>query len=71
MERTVTVLYNGEFIGEVYTNHSLTAKGAVYALGYDVDDPNDCEQAYINGFAAAYVDDEGQYQIDLAGITMR
>lgn len=71
MERTVTVLYNGEFIGEVYTNHSLSAKGAVYALGYDVDDTHDCEQAYINGFSPAYIDDMGEYQIDLAGITMR
>ena len=41
----------------------LSKAGAIYALGY--------EQAYNNGFAAAYVDDNGDYQIDTIGINFR
>ena len=71
MERTVRIFWEDEYLGEVLTNGSLSKTGAVYALGYDVNDPADCEQAYNNGFAAAYVDDNGDYQIDTIGINFR
>ena len=71
MERTVRIFWEDEYLGEVLTNGSLSKAGAIYALGYDVNDPADCEQAYNNGFAAAYVDDNGNYQIDTIGINFR
>ena len=71
MERTVRIFWEDEYLGEVLTNGSLSKTGAVYALGYDVNDSADCEQAYNNGFAAAYVDDNGNYQIDTIGINFR
>ena len=71
MERTVRIFWEDEYLGEVLTNGSLSKTGAIYALGYDVNDPADCEQAYNNGFAAAYVDDNGNYQIDTIGINFR
>ena len=71
MERTVRIFWEDKYLGEVLTNGSLSKTGAIYALGYDVNDPNDCEQAYNNGFAAAYVDDNGDYQIDTIGINFR
>ena len=71
MERTVRIFWEDKYLGEVLTNGSLSKTGAIYALGYDVNDPADCEQAYNNGFAAAYVDDNGDYQIDTIGINFR
>lgn len=71
MDREVKVFWEDEFLGVVLTNRSLTKSGAIWALGYDVNDPDDCEQAYENGFAAAYVDDNGNYQIDTIGINFR
>ena len=71
MERTVRIFWEDEYLGDVLTNGSLSKTGAIYALGYDVNDPSDCEQAYNNGFAAAYVDDNGNCQIDTIGINFR
>ena len=71
MERIVRIFWEDEYLGEVLTNGSLSKTGAIYALGYDVNNPDDCEQAYNNGFAAAYVDDNGDYQIDTIGINFR
>ena len=71
MERTVRIFWEDEYLGEVLTNGSLSKTGAIYALGYDVNDPIDREQAYNNGVAAAYVDDNGDYQIDTIGINFR
>ena len=71
MERTVRIFWEDEYLGEVLTNGSLSKTGAIYALGYDVNNADDCEQAYNNGFAAAYVDDNGNYQIDTIGINFR
>ena len=62
--------YNGEEIGDITTNRSLTIKEALYSLGYDLDDPDDLEQAYEDKFPAAYLDDEGNYQIDEENIMM-
>ena len=62
--------YNGEEIGDITTNRSLTIKEALYSLGYDLDDPDDLEQAYKDKFPAAYLDDEGNYQIDEENIML-
>ena len=35
--------YNGEEIGDITTNRSLTIKEALYSLGYDLDDPDDLD----------------------------
>lgn len=58
------VLFNGKVIGKVLTNHSITLEEAIYALGYDVNDPVDLKKAYDDDFPAAYLDDDGFYQID-------
>ena len=71
MERTVRILSDDDYLGEALANDSLSKTGAIHALGYDVNDPADCEQAYNNGFAAASVDDNGDCQIDIIGINFR
>lgn len=58
------IFYNGNEIGRVIANRSLTIEEAIYAIGYDVNDPEDCEKAYRDGFEPAYLDDCGNYQID-------
>lgn len=59
------VLLDGKVIGEAITNHSMTLEEAIYiVLGYNVNDPEDLERAYEDGFKAAYLDDNGFYQID-------
>lgn len=60
----MTVYYNGKEIGNIITNRSLTMKEVMWALGYDLDDPADLEKAYNDGFPPAYIDDNGEYQID-------
>ena len=64
------LLYNGTEIGNIITNHSLTIEEALYVYGYDVDDQKDMEKAYNDGFIAAYLDDNGDYQIDMDGFEM-
>ncbi len=64
------LVYNGKVIAEITTNRSLTVKEALYASGYDISDPNDCERAYNEGFEASYIDDEGTHQIDVDNIEM-
>lgn len=58
------IIFNGQSIGTIVTNKSMTIAEAIYSLGYDVNDPKDCEKAYNDGFAPAYCDDEGNYCID-------
>ena len=60
----MNVLVNGNVVREVITNRSLTVEEALYAIGYDVNDPEDLEKAYNDDFPAAYLDDCGNYQID-------
>jgi len=64
------VMFNEKVIGTVTTNRSLTIEEAIYALGYDVTDEEDCEKAYNDGFEAAYIDDMGEYQIDTEACEM-
>lgn len=57
------VLYNGEVIGSILTNRNMNIEEALWSLGYDINNPDDCQKAYEDGFAAAYIDDFGKYQI--------
>ena len=58
-------MYNGKEAGKVLTNHSLTVEEIIRVLGYDVKSPKDCETAYKRGFLPAYIDDNGEYCIDV------
>ena len=64
------VMFNEKVIGEITTNRSLTIEEAIYALGYDVNDIDDCEKAYNEGFEPAYLDDCGNYCIDVENCEM-
>lgn len=64
------VKYYGEEIGTITTNRSMTVEEALYILGYDVNDADDCEKAYRDGFEPAYLDDMGYYQIDVESIEL-
>ena len=58
------VIVNGKVIGEVTTNRSLTISEAMYALGYDINDSEDCEKGYKNDVEGFYLDDCGNYCFD-------
>lgn len=64
------VLFNETVIGVVNTNRSLTINEAIWAIGYDVNSPEDCEKAYNDGFEPAYIDDNGEYRIDTENCKM-
>ena len=66
----MTVFYNEKEIGNIVTNRSMTIKEALWSLGYDIEEPADCEKAYKDGFAPAYIDDNGEYQIDIEACRM-
>lgn len=66
----MNIKYNNEVVGTVITNHSMTIEEALYAIGYDINDATDLQKAYDDGFAAAYVDDEGNAQIDIDALEM-
>lgn len=60
------ILFNGEEIGYVNTNHSMTLEEAIYiGLGIDVNSQEDCRKAYEDGAEYAYLDDCGNYCIDI------
>lgn len=62
------LFYNGEVIGEVTSNHTMTTKEALWCLGYDLDDKEDLKKAYEDGFAPAFIDDNHEYCIDVDNI---
>lgn len=64
----MTLYYNGTEIGHVTTNRSLTIEEALYSIGYDIKNEEDLKKAYEDKFPAAYIDDEGFYQIDIENI---
>lgn len=59
------ILVNGEEIGTITTNRSLTIEEAMYAFGFDITDPEDCERGYENKIPGFYLDDEGGYCFDI------
>lgn len=64
------LVYNGIELADIMTNRSLTIAEALYAYGYDINNPEDMEKAYNDCFPAAYRDDDGNCQIDVDGIEM-
>lgn len=64
MDNRAKIIVNGEIIGEVLTNRSLTIGGAMWAIGYDITDPDDCKKGYDNGIEGFYLDDNGDYCFD-------
>lgn len=65
------LMYGEIEVGRAMVNHSVTIKEAImYCAGYDITSKYDREKAYEDGFPAAYIDDLGQYQIDIEGLEM-
>ena len=56
---------NGTVIGEVVSNRRLTLAEAMYAIGYDINDQDDCKSGYENGVEGFYIDDNGEYAFDV------
>lgn len=52
---------NGVVIGNVITNRSLTIPEAMYSIGYDITDAEDCQKGYNDGVEGFYSDDIGYY----------
>lgn len=63
------VKVNGKEIGYVITNRSLTIQEAMYAIGYDVEDEEDCKEGYNNDVEGFYYDD-GHYYFDTEAAVM-
>ena len=64
------VIYKDDEIWSIITNHSMTVEEALYSLGVDVDNQDDCRQAYESGAEYAYLDDYGNYCIDIENIEL-
>ena len=64
------VKVNGKEIGHVITNRSLTIQEAMYAIGYDIEDENDCQEGYNNDVEGFYLDDDGHYYFDTEAAVM-
>ena len=61
----VIIKVNGNEIGVVATNRSLTVTEAMYSLGYDITNPADLQKGYENCVEGFYIDDNGEYQFDI------
>ena len=60
------IMFNGNEIGRIIENHSMTLEEAIYiGLGIDVNSQEDCQKAYEDGAEYAYLDDCGNYCIDI------
>lgn len=70
MEHLVKITVNGDLLGTVRTNRSLTAEEALWALGYDLNDDADMERGYNNDVPGFYLDDCGNYQFDIDAVKM-
>lgn len=64
------VLVNGKVIGEIITNRSLTIEDAMYCLGYDINDQDDCKRGYYKEVEGFYLDDCGYYRFDVESAEM-
>ncbi|MBP5380059.1 MAG: hypothetical protein J6Y64_11045 [Ruminococcus sp.] len=60
----MTIKVNGTEIGTITTNRSLTIEEAMYSLGYDINDPEDCQKGYEADIEGFYLDDSGMYFFD-------
>lgn len=66
----MTIKVNGIEIGNVITNRSMTISEAMYCIGYDITDQDDCRIGYenvIEGFCyedGYYFFDENAAELD-------
>lgn len=60
----MTIKVNGIEIGTITANRSLTIEEAMYSLGYDINDPKDCQKGYESDIEGFYLDDSGMYFFD-------
>ena len=68
--KTMKITVNGELLGTVLTNRSLTIEEALWTLGYDLNDAADMERGYNNDVPGFYLDDCGNYQFDIDAVKM-
>lgn len=61
----MTIKVNGTTIGTFTTNRSMTLEEAMWAIGYDITDQDDCKNGYDNGVEGFYLDDDGNYSFDV------
>ena len=66
----MTIKVNGIEIGTITTNRSLTIEEAMYSLGYDISDQDDCRKGYENEIEGFYLDDCGNYYFDYEAAEM-
>ena len=66
----MTIKVNGIEIGTITTNRSLTIEEAMYSLGYDISDQDDCRKGYENEIEGFYLDDCGNYCFDYEAAEM-
>lgn len=60
------IMFNGNEIGRIIENNSTTLEQAIYiGLGIDINSQEDCRKAYEYGAEYAYLDDCGNYCIDI------
>ena len=64
------VMFDGKEIGTVASNHSMTVEEALYCMDIDINSQEDCKKAYDDGEPYAYIDDCGNYAIDVENITL-
>lgn len=65
------IMFNGKEIANVTTNRSMTLEDTVYVgLGIDINNQEDCEKAYNDGADYAYLDDCGNYCIDVENMEL-
>ena len=66
----MTIKVNGIEIGTITTNRSLTLEEAMYSLGYDINNQDDCRKGYENKVEGFYLDDCGNYCFDCEAAEM-
>jgi hypothetical protein len=66
----MNIKVNGIEIGTITTNRSLTIEEAMYSLGYDITNQEDCRKGYENEVEGFYLDDCGNYCFDYEAAEM-
>lgn len=64
----MTIKVNGTTIGTVITNRSMTLEEAMWTIGYDITDQDDCKNGYDNGVEGFCLDDDGNYAFDVEAV---
>ena len=65
------IMFNGTQVGSIYADHSMTLEEAIFCgLGIDINSQEDCRKAYEDGAEYAYLDDCGNYCIDIENMSL-